>query len=254
MPANNITRLAQLMTPSPTSRAEGDRTLWEAWKKTPTDANLTALLNRVNGLIQTEVTKWQGTLARPLLEAEGKRLAVGAFHTYDPNRGAALGTHVANALLKLSRLSYSHQNVARLPENKVLKFHTYKVTHAQLADELGRPPTVDELADRLAWSIPHLTSFQRDITHQEILESGGTTDAAPTGITFGVEDEDHTIDFIHHDLPALQKSIFEHLTGYGGTKQLSNQEIMKKLSLTQGQYSYAKRLLIDHLEKVTAGR
>lgn len=246
--------LAKLAAGGTPTRAENDLALWKMWKKTPTDGNLTALLHAVNGLVATEVNKWQGTLARPLLEGEGKRLAVLAFHSYDPNRGAALGTHVSNGLLKLSRLSYANQNVARLPENKVLKFHVYKVGNAELADQLGRLPTVDELADHLGWSIPHLASFQKDIAHQEILESGGTSEATPQGVTFGVEEQDHTLDFVHHGLPPQQKAIFEHLTGYAGTKILSNQEIMKRLKITQGQYSYSKRLLVDHLENVMKGR
>ena len=247
----NLDALASLM---PTSRKETDLSLWKTWKAQPTDANMSALLHQMGPMIHAECNKWQGTLARPLLEATGKCLAAEAFHSYDPSKGAALGTHVANRLLKLSRLSYSSQNVARLPENKVLKFHTYKVGQAQLSDTLGRPPTVDELADHLGWSIPHLTTFQKAIAHQEILESGGNCDASPVGVTFGVEESDNTIDFIHHDLPPQQKVIFEHLTGYGGTKVLGNQEIMKKLDMTQGQYSYAKRQLVDHLDSVMKGR
>ena len=245
-----LTQLAALI---PT-RGQSDLSAWQAWKAAPTDANLTALLNQVNPLIQSQVSKWAGTLARPLLEAEGKRLAVLAFQSYDPNRGVALGTHVVNYLMKLSRLSYSNQNVARLPENKVLKFHTYRTGQAMLVDQLGREPTVDELSDHLGWSIPHLTAFKKDIAHQEILESGGLSDATPKDLSSGTEDSDSFIDFAHHDLPPAQKVIFEHLTGYGGAKILTNAEIMKKLKITQGVYSYQKRLMVEGLEELNRGR
>ncbi len=250
---SNIAALnASNAVPAP-SRSSVDLDHWKTWKASPTDTNLTALLHQVKPLIQNAVQKWSGTLAKPMLEAEGKRLAVLAFHDYDPNRGAALGTHVTNNLMKLSRISYTHQNVARLPENKVLKFHTYQVANAELNDTLGRPASVDELADHLGWSIPHLTSFQKDIAHQEVLESGGKSEA-PGGLESGTEDSDNTLDFIHHDLTPQQKVIFEHLTGYGGVKVLPNQDIMKKLRITQGVYSYQKRLLVDHLENVMKGR
>ena len=239
----------------PASRAQRDLALWKRWKDSKAPADLSALLQQVNPLIQHEVNKWSGTLARPLLEVEGKRLALMGFESYDPNKGAALGTHITNSLLKMSRLSYANQNVARLPENKMLQFHTYRIGHAELADQHGRPPTVDELADHLGWSIPRVAAFQRDIAHQEMLESGGASEVSQSGgVTSHVEESDHTVDFIHHDLPAQQKLIFEHLTGYGGTAVLSNAAIMKKLKMTQGQYSYQKRLLIDHIDKVTAGR
>jgi RNA polymerase primary sigma factor len=235
-------------------RAEQDLALWRAWKRSPTDANLSALLRQVDPLIQRAVNPWAGSLARPLLEAEGKRLAVKAFESYDPNRGAALGTHVTNWLLKLSRLAYSNQNVARLPENKMLAFHKFHVANAQLADDLGRPPTADELADHLAWSLQHLEDFRKSISHQELLESGGASTERESASLYESEAQDHLVDFIHHDLPPPQKLIFEHLTGYRGAEVLSNQEIMKRLGLTQGRFSYMKKKLVDHLAHVTEGK
>jgi DNA-directed RNA polymerase specialized sigma subunit len=250
-----LTRIAALALATEPTRGEKDIAAWRAWKKAPTDASLSALLHQVDPLIQREANSWQASLARPLLEAEGKRLAVMAFNNYDPDRGAALGTHVANYLKKMSRLAYANQNVARLPENKMLMFHTYNVGHAQLSDQLGRAPTTDELADHLGWSMKHLTTFQRQTAHQEILESGGNAEDESNPVSsVEAEKSDHMVDFIHHDLPPSQKAIFEHLTGYGGTKTLSNQQVMKKLKMTQGQYSYQKRLLVQHLEKVTAGK
>ncbi len=249
-----LVNIAKLADSAAQTRGERDFELWQTWKRSPTDANLTALLKQVDPLIQRETNKWSGTLARPLLETEGKRLAVEAFQNYDPAMGAGVGTHVVNRLLKMSRLSMSNQNVARLPENKMLMFHTYQLGHAELQDGLGRHPTTDELADHLGWSIPHLTDFRRQIGHQELLESGGAAPETNNPLNAATEETDHTVHFIHHDLPPVQKAIFEHLTGYGGVKQLSNGEIQKKLGLTQGQYSYQKDKLITHIDSIVDGK
>lgn len=249
-----LVNIAKLADSAAQTRGERDFELWQTWKRSPTDANLTALLKQVDPIVQKEVTKWQGTLARPLLEMEGRRLAVEALKTYDPTRGAGIGTHVTNGVLKLSRTSYQNQNVARLPENKVLQFHTFQLAHAELQDGLGRHPTTDELADHLGWSIPHLTDFRRQIGHQELLESGGAAPETNNPLNAATEETDHTVHFIHHDLPPVQKAIFEHLTGYGGVKQLSNGEIQKKLGLTQGQYSYQKDKLITHIAGIVDGK
>jgi DNA-directed RNA polymerase specialized sigma subunit len=184
-----------------------------------------------------------------LLESEGKRLAMEAFHSYDPNKGAALGTHVVNQLQRMSRLSYANQNIARLPENKMLLFHGFNVAHSELADTHGRAPTVDELADHLGWPIHKVEEYRKSIGRKELLESGGLFETGDAGL-YDADKQEHVVDFIHHDLAPQQKAIFEHLTGYGGAEQLSNQEIQKKLGLTQGQYSYAKAKLIEHVEKV----
>ena len=244
-----MTKLAAIAKLAATGRQSSDLEAWKTWKAKPTDVHASALLNQVSPLIHKEVNKWAGTLARPLLETEGKRLAMQAFHTYDPNKGAALGTHVVNQLQRMSRLSYANQNVARLPENKMLLFHGYHVAHSELSDELGRAPNTDELSDRLGWPIAKVEEYRQSIGRKELLESGGLFETGDAGL-YDADKQEHLVDFIHHDLPPQQKTIFEHLTGYGGAEQLSNQEIQKKLNMTQGQYSYAKAKLIEHVEKV----
>lgn len=244
-----MTHLATIAKLATTGRQESDLAAWHSWKTKPTDANASALLQQVSPLIHKEVNKWAGTLARPLLETEGKRLAMQAFHSYDPNRGAALGTHVVNSLQRMSRLSYANQNVARLPENKMLLFHGYHLAHSELADAYGRAPTTDELADHLGWPISKIEDYRRLIGRKELLESGGLFESSSAGL-YDDDKQEHLVDFIHHDLTPAQKTIFEHLTGYAGAEQLSNQEIQKKLGLTQGQYSYQKAKLIEHVEKI----
>jgi len=149
-----LDRIARLAKAANETKAERDIVLWRAWKKNPSDAAASALLAQVSPLIAREASKWDQTMARPLLETEGKRLAMQAFHGYDPGKGAALGTHLVNQLQRMSRLVYANQNVARLPENKMLWFHAYHKASARLGDELGRSPTTDEMADELGWSIP----------------------------------------------------------------------------------------------------
>lgn len=227
--------------------------MWHAWRRDRSDASASALLAQVSPLISREASKWDQTLARPLLETEGKRLAMQAFASYDPDKGAALGTHVVNQLQRMSRLAYSNQNVARLPENKMLWFHAFHKGHARLADELGRAPSSDELADELGWSIPRVEEYRTSIGRRELLESGGPGDAGAAGL-HDADKQDHLVDFIHHGLPPAQKLMFEHLTGYAGAERLSNHEIQKKLSLTQGQYSYLKEKLVTHVSDVQKGR
>lgn len=249
----SLDRIARLAKSANETRSERDLALWKAWKRNPSDAAASALLAQVAPLISREASKWDQTMARPLLETEGKRLAMQAFHGYDPSKGAALGTHVVNQLQRMSRLSYANQNVARLPENKMLWFHAYHRADARLGDELGRSPTTDEIADELGWSIPRVEEFRRSIGRRELLESGGHDDSGASGLHDDAR-QDHTLDFVHHGLPPTQKAIFEHLTGYAGAETLSNTQIQRKLGLTQGQYSYQKARLIEHVSNVQNGK
>lgn len=219
-----------------------DIELWEAWNKSRNPVDLQNLLNQMMPIIAREVNKWAPSISRSLLEAEGKRLAVEAFRSYDPKRGVALSTYLASRLPKLSRLVYSTQNTARLSETNAVLYNTYNTARTQLYDTLGREPTVVELSDHLGWTTKKLTTFQRQAGRKEFVESEDHPD-------FG-EEEDNLVDFIYHDLTPLQQSIFESTTGYRGSPRLTGAQICKKLKITQGQLSYQKGLIVKIVEQV----
>ena len=232
----------------PVTVSQKDVALWREWKRNPTPMNLQRVMDQLNPVIQRAVNRWTGTLARPALELEAKALAREALGTYRPSGGASLATHVTYRLKKLSRLSYQHQNLARIPEYQNRKWHTYKSAQATLHDELGREPTSAEMADQLGWSRPAVSAFQQNL-RQEFIESGDTPpifDDSPG--------DSGMIDYIHHDLAPIQQKIFEYTTGYRGAPTLSNPQIMKKLKLTQGQLSYQKRLMANRVENIMSGR
>jgi len=225
-----------------------DMKLWLEWKRSPTPMNLQRVVDALNPLIQKEVNRWSGALARPVLELEAKRLAAEAIKTYNPSvYRASLSTHVSNRLKKLSRMSYTYQNVARIPEHHVSKFTTLYNAKADFEEKYGREPTIDELSDRLGWSRNYLTQVQRQ-TRSEFIESGDLPPAfdSPT-------DQEGLLDYIYHDLSPQEKKLFEYTTGYGGSPILSNKQIMKKLRLTQGQLSYQKQKLINKVQQLSGG-
>jgi RNA polymerase primary sigma factor len=228
-------------------RQQQDLEIWRQWKKSNDPEHLKQLLDRMNPLIQREVQKWGAAVPREALESKGRLLAVQALRTYDPSRGAAVGTHVTSRLRKLSRDVYPYQNVARLPENKQLLYNTFQVANNNLVDQHGREPTVDELADELGWSQRKVADFQKSFSRRELVESAGAfmeEGAAGDGL----------IDFYHHGLAPSDKLMFEDLTGFKGKQALNNTQLMKKYSMTQGQLSYKKRKFINDLRDIQQGK
>lgn len=218
-----------------------DIRLWQQWNRTKSDADLQALLRHLQPVINTQVSRWGGTLARPMLETKAKILAVEAIRSYDPMRGAALATHVTNQLQKLSRTVYTHTAAARLPEHKAIGMTSFSVGMDQLQNELGRDPTTMELADHLGWSQPRVEEFRRAYGRKELLASG---EFNPSMFPIA-DDEDPIVGFVYHDMSPQHQQLFEHITGYGGAPQLSNPELMKRFKMTQGQLSYQKRKMKD---------
>lgn len=214
-----------------------DLELWEQWNRTRSSADMQALLNHLQPLINQQVTRWGGTLSRPMLETKAKVLAAEAIKTYQPNRGAALATHVTNRLQKLSRTVYTHTQAARLPEHKAVGMATFSVANDQLQNDLGREPTHVELSDHLGWSQARTREFQRAYGRKELLASGEFNPAS-----FPIADQhDPIIDYVYFDMEPKNQQIFEHITGYGGKPVLSNRELMSRFKITQGQLSYQKR-------------
>lgn len=227
-------------------RQQQDLDLWKEWHKTNDPKPLNQLMDRLNPLIQREVQKWGGTVPVPALESKARVLALDALKTYNPNRGAAVGTHVASRIRKISRHVYPYQNVARLPENKQLLYNTFQIASNKLLDDLGREPNVDELADELSWSQRKVTDFQRTFGRRELVESEG-------GFMEGHDDKSGLVDFYYHGLMPKDKTLFEDITGYSGRTAMSNSAIIKKHKMTQGQLSYKKQQFVKQLSKIQKG-
>jgi DNA-directed RNA polymerase specialized sigma subunit len=229
----------------PSDRQQQDLDIWREWHNTHDPQKLNQLLLRLDPLIQSEVNKWGSAVPRPALEAKARLLAVEALEQYNPNKGAAIGTHVASRLRKLSRSVYPYQNVARIPENQQLYYNTFQVAHNKLEENLGRAPTVPELSDDLGWSARRVTTFQKSFGRRELVESEGSY--------WKTEEDDGLVDFYYHGLAPRDQKVFGDIVGYKGAKPLSNTELMKKYNMTQGQLSYQKRKFIDDLERVQHG-
>ncbi len=229
--------------PSYHAYRERDLEAWRKWNSSRSDADLDALLKQMDGVIFKEVNRWGGVLSRPVLETEAKRIAKQAFEDFDPQRGVALSTYLTNALQKLSRITYKHQNITYRPEHSVLKIGAFDHANRDLSDRYGREASTEELADYLSWSPGEVTKFQKQ-QRPEFLASG----ALPGGM-FTSASNDGLVDFLYHDLSPMQKIIFEHSTGYGGKPVLSNTDLQRKLNMTPGTFSYEKRKIVEKLQK-----
>ena len=231
------------------SNKERDIELWRAYKAAPGPITLRPLMKQIDPVIQNEVNKWTGAIARPVLEAKAKALALEAIKSYNPNAGAALATHVTNRLLKLSRTVYSHQDAVRLPEHKKLKVNAYFGAVNELRTEHGREPTSIEIADHMSWS-PSMVSQVESAIAPELIESEDMgAGLFETQSIWAPNSDDGIVEMIYFDLDPIDKLIFEHSTGYSGRPILSNPELMKKTKLTQGQLSYRKKKLVDKIQR-----
>lgn len=225
--------------------AENDDRLYATWKSTHSGQDLEALLRSLEPLIQAEVGRRAGTLARDLLVIQAKKIAVDAIKSYQPSMGVKISTHVTNQLQRLSRVNYAHQNAARIPEHSMLQFHSVNIAKEDFRAAEGRDPSDEELGDALKWSPKKVQQFQSQFARSELVESIDTP-----GDMFISSNHDPRVDYVYMSLSPRQKQIFEMTTGYGGRKRMSNAQIQQQLGITLGTLSYEKTKLRGAFEKV----
>lgn len=222
-----------------------DLILWERWNRSKSPQDLDLLLKQMEPILRREVGRWSKIAPTFLLENEAKRLAIKAFNDYNPNHvpPTALGSHVTNHLMKLSRTAYARQSILTVPEAKRLNFNSINRERIRLEDHLGRAPTIEELGDHMRLSPKKIQALSAEVSKREYMESG----EGPSFLQH--VDDPEIVHLAWHDMTPMQKTIFEHRTGYGGGKVLKGQAIMKATGLTQGQLSHQLEKIKDMLEQ-----
>jgi len=232
------------------TRKQKDIQLWKDWKHSGHKPGaLKPLMSALAPVIFSQTKMWKGQVPDYALDRTAQSLALKALYSYDPNKGAALNTHVTNGLRKISRTVYQNQDIIRLPEDKKLESQAiFKSTQA-LEDELGRTPSDMELADDLGWNVNKVRKSQ-GLGVNELVSS---LDAG--GLSLGDNgDSDRklrdTIHYVYAGLPPTDQVIFEHSTGFSGKPRKTALQISKMVKMSPGQVHQRKKSIADMLKKV----
>ena len=141
--------------------------MWEQWREGGMKKQqLRPLIKSFKPLVNSEANRW-ATRNRDVppaaIRAEFNNQFVHALTTYNPNRGAALNTHIRHQLKKAQRFVTTYQNPGRIPENRVYQIGKLRNAEQRLDDKFGRSPTQIELADELKTSPKQIDLLQREI-------------------------------------------------------------------------------------------
>lgn len=227
-------------------RRTDDHELWQTWKKDPGQHTLEPLLKRFDPVIGQRMSMWKPeNVSASALRANLEGLAVKAFETYDPNRGAALNTHVQNTMKRGLRFVHKTQNLAYIPEAKVEKIGPINTAIDALTEDLGRTPTASEIAAHMNQGVPrdkHITPRRvQEIQNQrlaDLFESG--TDFDPVAVSSPREQE--VLALLRPSLSSDQQSVFDHLYGLNGkARTTSTGDIARKLGKSPSQVSRLKK-------------
>jgi DNA-directed RNA polymerase specialized sigma subunit len=182
-------------------------------------------------------------------EAAATKQAIEAFESYDPNRGAALATHVIGRMRKLQRENNKLQNKAYIPEGKASQIGKIQRAQSFLRDDLEREPTPLEIAKQMGRPVKAiqgvLGSMKKDIVASQF-------ESDPTKVLSSREQE--VLDLLPYSLTPEQTEVFDHLFGRNGKAHITaTNEIAAKLGKNPSQVSRIRTAILsqfqDHMRR-----
>lgn len=233
-----------------TGKAAIELDLWRQWKvSNENPEKLQPLLNSLNPVITAQVNRHAPPrMYRPAIEAEARALTVKALKKYDPSRGAQITTHVTTNLRGLNRFVKKHQNFTRIVEAQAHKIGELQRTQDSLTEELGRPPTSLEIADRMKIGVKKVERLKLEMRPDIfVIPSGGEEggmDLNPFTEMSPVHRE--IVEMLPYELTTEEQQVFSHLFGLNGKKKTSSTgEIARSLGWSDSKVSQVKKKIAD---------
>lgn len=222
------------------TRGEKDIEMWKRWKESQSPQHLEPLINAFAPTLNKVMQQHRAPDVSPSgMKAEGHKIMIKAFETYDPSRGAALATHVTGRLIQLYRYNQLNQNLAKIPEQKTRQLGAILRAQSSLRSDLERDPTPEELAEhtglsqkrinnvlsRVRKGIPN-SSFESDVVHKSM------------------ERPFEVMALMPYSLTPDQNQVFNHMYGLNGAPKIDKtNHLAKTLGKTPSQISKIKKII-----------
>lgn len=217
--------------------------LWKNWKTNPNNDTLKPLMKSLNPFIENQVSKLHGNLPRSALKGQMTQLVINALPGYDPSK-AQLNTYLGNtAGMKLHRYVYNYQNMGQIPEPRIILISRFRRTKDNLENELGRPPTYEEIADEMRIPVKQIKTLEKEL-RQDLIQDGNFTNIFADANT----EIDDAIIMLSAELVGQEKEVVEYLYGLNGKPKLQGNEIAVKLGISPSMIVVIKNKIANRLK------
>ena len=230
-------------------RAKRDKDLWDRWNSSGRKPEeLRPLLKQFKPLIYKRANVYAGrnpNVPPAAVRAEFTNHAIKGFETYDPNRGAGLGTHVNWQMMKAKRFIATYGGgVGRIPESRSYQVQSFTNARDELSDQLGREPTAMELADHMKWPVKQVSAMQLEV-RREVPSSMLQSDMMSIKPSRTAE----VVRLVQYELAPDERLVMEHLLGLNGKPQLKPGQVAKKMNMTPSKVSRIKASIGKKMEQ-----
>lgn len=217
---------------------------FDVWKKDSTTPNMTSLLGAANPVLDKAVTSYAGRTS-PVLKSRAKVLALKAFRSFDPKRGAKLRTHLMIQLQPLRREAVRSGQILQTPERSVYDRTAIERARQEFSSTFQRDATDTEIADRVGLSVPRIRQIQSAPTVMTPGQMGESV--APPAIQ--EKASDIWLEYVYYELEPSDKHILDWRLGRHGQPKLSNNAIAKKLGMSPAAISQRTAKIIARLQE-----
>jgi DNA-directed RNA polymerase specialized sigma subunit len=254
---NPIDEYLMAKTSARSQRAQNELHLWQKWKDSgehPDHLQPLLEIYEPNLNYKASTRGWRApNVPQAAFKLELQDHLIKAFQTYDPNRGAALNTHVETRLQKAKRYNVKNQNMAYIPEGQVKEISKIQQAHDHLSQELGRPPTHEEIADYTGLRPKQVETIQR-ARRKDI--PGSMFESDPLETQRRASYEEQQIHVVANTLPQMfpnkpeMHTLFNHIFGMNDHEKItSTGQLAKKMNKNQSQIARMKTQLGSTLQK-----
>lgn len=251
----------QDVAPDPAQKAEehkvkktNELALWREWKTEgmPKD-KLRQLIKGFEPMVSSIHNKYAGNVRIPpaAIRAELYKQLLAALETYNPDRGAALGTHVYTYLShKVKRFVATNQNFARIVEKRIYHIHDLQTAEQELNEEMGRPATDLELSGFLGWKLKDLLTLKKE--RRKALWSSAFEESGEEGARSAPGGETSTKDeqishLIRHELTEKERKVYDLLMS--GSGKVRTKDIAEKLKIPAYDVSRVRGSIAAKIDK-----
>ena len=225
-----------------------DLQLWSDWKQNGEKADdLRPLLSNFRGMIRGKANFWASRADMPeaAVHAEFNRQFVNALQSYNPEKGANLGTWVTNRLKKAQRWVTEHQDPTRTQETRYYQMGKWDNSFATLSDQFNRDPTTREMAEHLGWSEPEAGRMERE--KRKSLYSSRFDGWDPTQIMPSAASEQ--LKFARYELhDPTELAVYDYTIGAYGKEQLKPNQIAQKLKISPSKVTRIRQKIAGILD------
>lgn len=223
--------------------------VWSRWKQNPNEEDFQKLYNAHKNTIERGISMFAGSYGNPLPPAAIKGEAIVAFDnalkTYKPESGASLDTWITSQLRTLQRFTRDNKDIAHIPENRLIHIGALRNREQFLTDQLGRPPSVSELADDLKWPIKRVKMLKKEMK-RDLVGNQSLDFMSNEKISDKMEE---LLQGLYYDLPPVQQKIMEYTFGWFGEKKMDIKGMSRSLGIPEAKLRYEKDKIAKRIEK-----